>query len=439
MENKKKKLMLASAIGLFAVTLAMVFMADFKQFGKQVLGDELSYTLNTGTCTEAEVSAKQFVRNTSEGNPITFKMTGTHTFNQYSISNINATGSGNPSASVYNETPITGLYQMTFSADNSTYYKCFYGSSLDNLEYATKLIKDRVGETITINFEGVNIQHFKLVRVNVNGKYDASYLKPISLKYKCSNIVSRGESYENGTSINLAEDFSNNGTFAFDYKATSGSTLRICFMDRDWAKYFGYMSLSADGTQIYGSTKREHEYGIRTSPLSDGYVHVTIDFTKFGMTNGAYNRDNVPSSIGVVLISGCDSAGFIDVLPTTHAFEGIVNNHAVTSTGSTQAINLPFVIDYSANMEIVVDMVYDDPTKKLTIGFGSFSGYYGYYNLLGSDNRISLGGYVEHVSNTHLRFIFDLDDLAGTSDVLGILFVHSASLATGTLNFYINL
>ena len=94
-------------------------------------------------------------------------------------------------------------------------------------------------------------------------------------------------------------------------------------------------------------------------------------------------------------------------------------------------------------MEVIIDMDYDDPTQKLSIAFGSYNGRYDYKNLVGGDNRIAAGGYIIHISNTHHLFVFDLDDytssINGTLDVLSHVFIHSGSLATGTLNFYINL
>ena len=89
-------------------------------------------------------------------------------------------------------------------------------------------------------------------------------------------------------------------------------------------------------------------------------------------------------------------------------------------------------------------MIYDDPTQKLSVAFGSYNGRYDYLNIVGSDNRFGyVGAYIVHISNTHHQFIFDLDDyidhINGTLDVLNKLFIHSGSLATGTLNFYINL
>ena len=445
MKDKKKGLLLASVITLTAATLTVVLTTNKKTLLKKAFADnDPTYTLTTGNCTEAEVGALEFVRNTSNGNPITFKLTGEHSYDKYSISKINATGSGRPSASIYNETPIRGLTQMTFSAQTSTYYKCFYGSSLENLEYATEVIKDRVGESITIEFQGINIQHFRLVRVNCNGNTSASFLKSISLEYKCENVVNRGVSFANGNGIDLPVAFPSDGTFVFDYKATSGSTLRMCFMQSDWSKYFGYMTLSADGSEIYGSAKREHHFGIRTSPLSDGYVHVTIDFTKFDMTNAAYNRDNVPNQINVIYFSGCDAEGYIDILPSTHALEGMINNYAVSAPGSTQSIDFPFTVDIETNMEVVIDMVYDDPTQNLVIGFGysgSSGNYYGYNTIAGSTNRIAAGAYIDHISSTHIRVIYDLDDLGLAFEVnaLTIIYIRSSSVATGTLNFYINL
>ena len=444
MVEKKKHMLFASIIGIFSVALAVVVAKSHTWSIQKTFANDEPYILSTGTCTEAEVNAREFVRYTDKGNPITFKLTGNHSYDKYSISKINATSSSNPSATIYNETPIRGLTQMTFSAATSTYYKCFYGSDLDNLEYATEIIKDRISENITIDFEGINIQYFKLVRVNLNGSYDASFLKPITLKYECENEVSRGESFANGTELYLSESFPNDGTFAFDYKATSGTSLRLCFMQSDWSKYFGYLSLSADGTQIYGTTQREHRFGVRTSPLSDGYVHVTVDFSTFGMTNNVENRNNVPTTVDKIYISGCDSEGFIDLLPTTHSLEGLLVNHTVTTSGSIQSIHLPFAVEYKANMEVIIDMNYDDPTQKLSIAFGSYNGRYDYKNLVGGDNRFGyVGAYIVHISNTHHQFIFDLDDyidhINGTLDVLNKLFIHSGSLATGTLNFYINL
>ena len=408
--------------------------------------DDITYTLETGTCTEAEVNAREFVRTTVAGNPITFKLTGKHSYDMYSISKINATGSGNPSAAIYNQTPISGLTQMTFRADTTTVYKCFYGSNLENLEYASEVIRDRVGENITIDFQGINIQYFRLVRLNIaNGSYDASFLKPITLKYKCENATNRGVSFSNGMGIDLASPFANDGTFSFDYKATSGETMRLCFMQSDWSKYFGYMTLSADGTKIYGATKREHHFGIRVSPLSDGYNHVTIDFTKFDMTNAKDgDRSNIPDQIDMVYFSGGDVSGYIDLLPTTHALEGMVNNYTVTATGSTEDTNLPFSYDIKANMEVVVDMVYDDPSKSLVLGFG-YSGttgnYYGYNTLSTTTNRIAVGAYIDHISATHDRYIYDLDDLDLHFSVsaLEVIYFRSSSTATGTFNFYINL
>ena len=446
MKNKKLGIALASIVGLTSIVFTMVVALNKNWSIKRTVAEDQTYTLNTGTCTEAEVNAKEFVRNTSAGNPITFKMTGNHAYDSYSISKINATGSGSPSATIYNQTPIRGLTQMTFRADTTTYYKCFYGSSLENPEYASEVIKDRVGESITIDFEGINIQYFKLVRLNVaNGSYDASFLKPITLKYKCENATNRGVSFENGQSIGLNESFPSNGTFVFDYKATSGSTLRMCFLQSDWGKYFGYMTLSADGTEIYGSVKREHHFGIRVSPLSDGYNHVTIDFTKFDMTNSKDgDRTNVPDQIDLIYFSGGDVAGYIDILPTTHSLEGMVNNYSVTASGSTDSINFPFEVAIQPNMEVVVDMVYDDETKPLVIGFGysgSTGNYYGYNTISNSTNRIAVGAYVYHISSNHVRLIYDLDDLNLNFSVnaLKVIYIRSSSTATGTLNFYINL
>ena len=446
MKNKKKFVLLLSLLGTSTIALTMILATSKKTLMRKTFADDdPTYTLTTGNCTEAEVTAKEFVRNTSKGNPITFKLIGEHSYDKYSISKINATGSGRPSAAIYNETPLSGLTQMTFSAQTSTYYKCFYGSSLENLEYATEVIKDRVGESITIEFEGVNIQHFKLVRVNCDGNTSASFLKSISLEYKCENVVNRGVGFADSMSIGLANPFANDGTFVFDYKATSGDTLRMCFMQNDWSKYFGYMTLSADGTEIYGSPKREHHFGIRTSPLSDGYVHVTIDFTTFNMTNAVDgDRSNVPDSVDLIYFSGGNASGYIDILPNAHALEGMICDYEITSTGSSKTLNFPFTVDIQPNMEVVIDMVYDDPTQNLVIAFGysgSTGNYYGYDTINGSTNRIRAGAYIDHISSTHIRVIYDLDDLSLSfeTNALKVVYIRSSSSALGTLNFYTNL
>ena len=122
-----------------------------------------------------------------------------------------------------------------------------------------------------------------------------------------TEIVTPGAEFTSGTnqSIYLTEGVYDIVTF--DYKFTSGTKMHFALLQADWAKYYGYIKLDADG--VSGSYD-----GVTFEKLDNGYIRVTMELAKITVTNSAYNADNAPDTIALLYIRGdwSDANGTID-------------------------------------------------------------------------------------------------------------------------------
>ena len=122
-----------------------------------------------------------------------------------------------------------------------------------------------------------------------------------------TEIVTPGAAFTSGTnqSIYLTEGAYDMVTF--DYKFSSGTKMYVALLQADWAKYYGYIKLDADG--VSGSYD-----GVTFEKLDNGYIRVTMELAKITVTNNAYNADNAPDTIAQLFVRGdwSDANGTID-------------------------------------------------------------------------------------------------------------------------------
>ena len=83
----------------------------------------------------------------------------------------------------------------------------------------------------------------------------------------------------------------------FDYKFTSGTKMYVALLQADWAKYYGYIKVDANG--VVGSYD-----GVTFEKLSNGYIRVTMELAKITVTNSANNADNAPETIAQLFVRG---------------------------------------------------------------------------------------------------------------------------------------
>ena len=119
----------------------------------------------------------------------------------------------------------------------------------------------------------------------------------------------RGEMFTAGTDLTISKSPVACSTIEFDYLIKDDGFIKICFLDENWAKYYGYYQFNKTGAA-------SNYVGVSTQALSDGYIHVVLTCLQLQITNNNSNRDNAPDSISVIYIRGAFSTanGYIDNL-----------------------------------------------------------------------------------------------------------------------------
>ena len=124
----------------------------------------------------------------------------------------------------------------------------------------------------------------------------------------------------------------------FDYKFTSGTKMNVALLQADWAKYYGYIKVDANG--IVGSYD-----GVTSEKLSNGYIRVTMELANMTMTNDQNNANNAPKSIALLYVRGdwSDANAVIDNVRCLTRKEGTTEPEAPSNdlSAATKTLYVP--------------------------------------------------------------------------------------------------
>ena len=143
----------------------------------------------------------------------------------------------------------------------------------------------------------------------------------------------RGTAFTAGSNTNIPFDLVGDYDYlSFDYKLTTEGTMSVIIRSPGDVPYYGNFTFNATGEQ--------GDYvGVTCEAMEDGYVHVEMDLDAVNITNSAYNRDNVPSSISKLNIYGAwtSASGYIDNIQVSYAEDNqpVIRGEATTA-GTTK-------------------------------------------------------------------------------------------------------
>lgn len=415
----KKKALIGLCVGvlcsaIFASTIASVTKNNL--FSTKASD---TYTFQTGVCTEEEVTAGGFTRNTSENNPIHFRFGGAYAYDGYSVAKLQG-GAGQ--ACFYNETPITGLKSITFRAGTNMNLKVYYGSTLDAVAgYVQLTSADFTGpnNSATVEFNAANVNFFSIV--HNPSEWNITYLRSVSMTYYCGETY-RGETLTSG--VNIAKNLPNlplTDTFVFDLKITDDTNTHINVMFGDgWGNFFGYFAIYKNG-----ATGAKYD-GVKVITLSDGYLRCTFDFSKLTKVGDGVQIENI-TKIDLIYIRGnwSDANGYVDIQPTVSAFEVLSPTQSIINVNTNREIGL--------NEKFMLDWRFTEgQTGREFFNFSDddWQNYYGTFGIwVGSTtgtitNGTVAGLSVEVVGVSHFLLTFDISQLeVVTGDIAVIDYV----------------
>ena len=173
----KKKLFITLSLSGFALA-AMVFA----QIGRAKLAEgsrQSNYSLTLSSAnkmTQAEASAKTFVRNTAAGNPITYVLDNTsYTSNASAFAKVNPGG-----GYIRNETPVNGIYQISMTVKDGS-FNISFGNTFGTYTTQTETITVTSGNAVTHVFEVNDYSYFSIN----NDDSNSSLIYNFTAEYSC--------------------------------------------------------------------------------------------------------------------------------------------------------------------------------------------------------------------------------------------------------------
>ena len=365
---------LTSTVVLGAAVAGGNFIADKLNLHADAAATTYSLVLNKDNrLTNAENANQEFVRNTADGNPITFKTFGG---NSFVPTDNNFAKAGDKNGWFYNDTALTGLYKIVIKSTNAKRYKISYGET-KAYEYVTDEITGS-GEGVTINLaRNENIKFFKWEPTEVAN----NWLGSIELFYTCgTGLTERGTKFDAGKdyTINTDKSYSTaTDSVNVDVKFTSASSNKvnvILFGSDTWDHYAGYYGL-------YPTTKTGDYAGITVTSLTDGYTRFTFNLPQLRkFDNDGAKTTATFSTVTRLYIRGgwTDATGYIDVTPTVPV---VANRGAAFTAGKDYSVNTNLPV---ATGTLVFDIRFttDPATTKISLMLGDgWSNYFGYFDF----------------------------------------------------------
>lgn len=355
--------------------------------------------------TDAEKTAKEFVRNSSGGNPTTFKTYGGSSF---------APSSGDFAIArdangwFYNSTPMNGLESLAFKCSNSTIQmKVFFfneevNSTRDNWVANSGVLSGQTEYTVEIpRFENP-IKYLVWQQLGSGN----NWLKYFVFNYSCaSTFENRGKTFNptDGQTFDIEAVPEATGSIDFDVKWTDlgsnkGEISLALFGGTGWSETFGYKTIHSD--YVTGDIP-----GLYVYHLSDGYVRFTW---KLSEMECAGTR---PTSINVVHVRGGNwtkSTGYADVNSSVNVieYEGGRYSGASNFSMTYEAVTLA---NYYMQIEIKFDEgISNDETQVYIADSSACNQYYGNYKLLKNGLGSTFAGVsFEILDNGARRYTFD--------------------------------
>ena len=209
--------------------------------------------------------------------------------------------------------------------------------------------------------------------------YVDNYVEPVSVSYEIAG----------DTQVDVED-----GAYSFisfEYQITNEGVLFIGALSPDWCKYYGYYEFDANG-------KVWNDKGVYCTDLGDGHYRVILNISQLERTNSAANLDNAPETIGLLYISGSNSAiGTIcnvrvyNQNDCSHNYDAVITEPSFAANGyttytchscgdsytadktaaytaSVKEWNIALGDDISATFYVNVDSRIENPTAQIAVG-----------------------------------------------------------------------
>ena len=267
------------------------------------------------------------------------------------------------------------------------------------------------------------------------------YIDNIQLSNKPVEEVIRGEFFQNGVTKTTYMEIVAQNNLTFDYKLATEGDMHVILRAPDWNGFYGDFEFTANGEMV--------DYdGITTEQLEDGYIRVTVVFSKLTRSGCVNNRDSAPASVGIFDIYSWGTAnGYVDNIQVDVQIEEEPEIPAVPAEttsfeagkGVTTGIPTAYEtvsFDYQLTTDGVIGVILRDADAWLTF-YGEF-----YFNANGE--TVDYAGITTQVlGNGYVRVTMNLAELTrsgcadnrnGAPEKVGVLDIYGG-FSTASGNF----
>ena len=341
------------------------------------------------------------------------------------------------------------------SAWGSTYYGEFrFTESGEKYDYAgiTTVVLDDgyirvIFDVTALNRTGcvdnLNLQPADIALIDIFGAWTTvdGYIDNIQVSELPSEEVNRGEAFEAGVTKTKYMDIIAQNNLTFDYKLTTGGDMHVILRAPDWNGFYGDFEFNANGEAV--------DYdGITTEKLDDGYIRVTVVFSKLNRTGCVNNRDSAPANVGIFDIYSWGTAnGYVDNIQVDVQIEEVPEIPAVPAQttsfeagkGVTTGIPTAYqtvTFDYQLTTDGVIGVILRDANAWLKF-YGEF-----YFNANGE--TVDYAGITTQIlGNGYIRVTMNLAELTrsgcvdnrnGAPEKVGVLDIYGG-FSTANGNF----
>ncbi len=333
--------------------------------------------------TAEEAAAGQFVRNSREGNPITFATSGADTISHLEGETTNQKWCDvKEGGYICNVTPLSGLQKIAFTGNWDYDVRVYYGSTT-NYEYSIDcFVSDGVRKEINFDARGLNIQYFKYEIVHLSHP-SATSTRFMEITYACdATLKEEAPTYTAGTdrTISLSKTYSvSDGVVSLDLKPDDPTlvTSVMLFNKSSWNEYFGYYNLKITGMDSYK--------GITATTLPDGYTRFTFKLSELNRTASAWNLDKAPADVNAIYIRG--------VWTTASGYAEAEADCPFVSTRGNAFTPSGYTYEFSGGTytsKVVVDFKFtggvEGENTSVRFMIGNWSDYYGYWRVYANGN-----------------------------------------------------
>ena len=267
------------------------------------------------------------------------------------------------------------------------------------------------------------------------------YIDNIQLSNKPVEEVIRGQAFEAGVTKTTYMETVAQNNLTFDYKLTTEGDMHVILRAPDWNGFYGDFEFTANGEAV--------DYdGITTEKLDDGYIRVTVVFSKLNRTACVNNRDSAPVNVGIFDIYAWGTAnGYVDNIQVDVQIEEVPEIPAVPAEttsfeagkGVTTGIPTAYqtvTFDYQLTTDGVIGVILRDAEAWLTF-YGEF-----YFNA-GGETVDYAGITTQVLGNGYVRVTMNLAELTrsgcadnrnGAPEKVGVLDIYGG-FSTASGNF----